>query len=174
MDPAVQENPFRWTRGRCDARTYLLQRQLFNDVVQGRIADPIAIEETVLLLLERVIGGAPLAVRGWKSRALVHDTECLLASRFDQPLLLSQIARHVGASVYHLCRTFRQETGLALHQYLSQLRIRHGLAVVCESAMPLSRIAVDLGFAHHSHFTDSFRREFGITPSGLRLSARRC
>jgi len=174
IDPAVQENPFSWTRGRCDARTYLLQRRLFNSVVQGSIADPIAIEETVLLLLERVIGGAALAVRGGKRRALVHDTECLLASKFDQSLSLPQIARQVGASVYHLCRAFREDTGLALHQYLSQLRIRHGLAVVSESAMPLSRIAVDLGFAHHSHFTYSFQREFGITPSGLRLSERRC
>jgi AraC-like DNA-binding protein len=171
--PAVQENPFSWTRGRCDAQTYLLQRRLFNGVVRGTIADPIAIEESVLLLLDRVIGGAAVVVRGGKRRALVHETECLLASRFDQPLSLPQIARHVGASVYHLCRTFREETGLALHQYLSQLRIRHGLGMVCESATPLSRIAVDLGFAHHSHFTSSFQREFGITPSVLRLSERR-
>lgn len=174
VDPGVQESPFRWTRGRCAAPTYFLQRRLFNGVVQGKIADPIAIEETVLLLLEQAIGGAVLADGDRKRRALVHHTECLLASRFDQPLSLLQIARHVGSSVYHLCRAFREETGLALHQYINQLRIRHGLAVVGESSMPLSRVAVDLGFAHHSHFTHSFRREFGITPSKLRLSGRRC
>jgi len=169
VDPDVQENPFKWTRGGCEAQTYLLQRRLFRGVVEGRIDDPIAIEETVLLLLERVIGGVALVGHNPKKRALVYDTECFLGSRFDQPLSLLQIARQVGASVYHLCRTFREETGLALHQYINQLRIRHGLGVVCESSMQLSRVAVDLGFAHHSHFTSSFRREFGVTPSSLRL-----
>ena len=29
-------------------------------------------------------------------------------------------------------------------------------------------MAVDLGFSSHSHFTTSFRREFGVQPSRLR------
>jgi AraC family transcriptional regulator len=174
VDPAVEDNPFRCTRGRCDARTYFLQRRIFDGVVEGRITDPVAIEESVVLLLDRVIGAAACAHRTAKHRALVDQTECLLAARFDQPLSLSQIAREVGASAYHLCRIFRAETSLTLHQYLNQLRIRHGLGMVGESAMLLSRVAVDLGFAHHSHFTSSFRREFGVTPSQLRSSGHRC
>jgi AraC family transcriptional regulator len=174
VDPAVEENPFRWTRGRCDAQTYLMQRCLFDGVVPGTITDSIEVEETVMLLLDRVIGGAAATSPSPKRRAVVHEVECLLATRFDQPLTLSQIASQVGASVYHLCRTFREDTGLALHQYLNQLRIRHGLETVCESTRPLSRIAVDLGFAHHSHFTNTFQREFGVTPSKLRRSRSRC
>ena len=173
LDAAVEDAPFRRTRGRCDARTYFLQRQLFEGVVHGIVGDPLAIEETVLLLLDRVIGNAAAGPDA-KRRALVHETECFLAAHFDQPLSLVEIAAHAGASVYHLCRTFREDTGLALHQYLNQLRIRHGLGAVRDSAAPLSSIAVDLGFAHHSHFTSAFRRGFGVTPSELRPSARRC
>lgn len=32
----------------------------------------------------------------------------------------------------------------------------------------LTDIALSFGFSSHSHFTDSFRREFGIPPSRLR------
>ncbi|MFH1680297.1 MAG: helix-turn-helix domain-containing protein [Candidatus Eisenbacteria bacterium] len=32
-------------------------------------------------------------------------------------------------------------------------------------------LALDVGFASHSHFTDAFRREFGVSPSDLRRSA---
>jgi len=174
VNVAVEDAPFRWTRGRCDARTYFLQRRLFEGVVHGVISDRLAIEEIVLLLLDRVIGNATAAGQAAKRRALVHETECFLAARFDQQLSLAGIAAHAGASVYHLCRTFREETGLALHQYLNQLRIRHALGIVRDSTAPLSRIAVDLGFAHHSHFTSAFRRGFGVTPSELRPSARRC
>lgn len=170
IDPAAHGRPFRSTRARCDSRTYFLQRRLFDGVVSGKITDPVAIEETVVLLLERLLGkGAPAAVnRRWS--AVVHEVERLLTSQFDQRITLAQIARHTGLSVYHLCRAFRSVTGLALHQYIQQLRIRHGLERVCESEAHLSRIAVDLGFAHHSHFTNAFRREFGITPSKLRSS----
>ena len=157
------EAPFRWHRGRCDAKTYLLQRRLFDAVASGKLRDSVAIDETVLQLLHHVVGGAlPVPTER------VHDVESLLASRFDQQLSLSQIAALVGASPYHLCRIFREATGFAIHQYLRQLRIRHGLEYVCETADPLDRIAVDLGFAHHSHFTSAFRRDFGLTPLLIR------
>ena len=165
--PGDRQVPFSWTRGPCNPETYLCQRRLFDGVARGLITDPIAIEETVVLLLDRVTGSAARALQRKPSR-VVHEVECLLASRFDQPLTLQQIAAHAETSVYHLCRTFREATGLALHQYLRQLRIRNGLENVLESAGPLSRIAVDLGFAHHSHFTSAFRLEFGVTPSQLR------
>ena len=89
---------------------------------------------------------------------------------FPWDLDLARIADQVDASPYHLCRVFREFTGFAVHQYLRQLRIRHGLESVLETADPLGRIAVDLGFTHHSHFTNAFRRDFEITPSVLRSS----
>lgn len=167
----VDEMPFLRTRAGCDARTYLLQRKLFQGIVSGAIIDTIRIEETVIDILRRVLGVAtrPNA----KALSTVRDVECFLASRFEEPLTLADIATRAGTSVFHLCRTFRDCTGLAVHQYLHQLRIRHGLEAVCESEYPLSRIAVDLGFAHHSHFTSAFRRNFGVTPSALRPSYAR-
>jgi len=166
----VEDAPFPRHRGHCDAKTYLLQRRLFEAVTAGGFHDSIAVDETVLFLLDRVIGGAMAAPEDVRKRDLVHDVERMLASRFDRHLDLARIADEVGASPYHLCRVFREVTGFAVHQYLRQLRIRHGLESVLETADPLSRIAVDLGFAHHSHFTSAFRRDFEITPSLLRSS----
>jgi len=171
VDPKVEEDPFPWTRGRCDASTYFLQRRLFDGIVRGDIKDAMAMEETALIILDRVIGAASTRT---KTRALVHEVEYLLSSRFDQPITLPQIASAVGVSVYHLCRTFRRATGFGLHEYIKQLRIRHGLEIVAESRNPLAQIAVELGFAHHSHFTSAFRREFGVAPSSLRSSLPRC
>ena len=174
IDPKVEDVPFRRQRGRCDARTYLLQRRLFDAVSSGALNDAIAVTETVLLLLDRVAGEASPEPPNARRRELVHAVECLLASRFDQRLELSDIASHAGVSVYHLCRTFREITGFALHQYVMQLRIRHGLESVCETSSGLTRIALDLGFSHHSHFTSAFRRDFAVTPSELRAWRDRC
>jgi AraC family transcriptional regulator len=35
----------------------------------------------------------------------------------------------------------------------------------------LAAVALDVGFASHSHFTDAFRREFGRAPSEVRRAA---
>jgi AraC-like DNA-binding protein len=174
VHPKVEDVPFSWHRSRCDAQTYFLQRRLFDAVSSGVVDDSMAVTETVLLLLDRVVGAAAVIPQNARRSALVHQVECLLASRFDQRLDLALIAGHAGASIYHLCRTFREVTGFALHQYIRQLRIRHGLEEVCETSHDLSRIAVDLGFSHHSHFTSAFRRDFAVTPSWLRASRPHC
>jgi len=80
---------------------------------------------------------------------------------------LADVALAVGTSPYHLTRAFKRVTGLSLHAYRLQLRLQAGLerAVAGE---PLDRVALDCGFAHHSHFTASFRKHFGTIPSQLR------
>jgi AraC-like DNA-binding protein len=42
------------------------------------------------------------------------------------------------------------------------------LEVMRAADMDLTEVAHATGFAHHSHFTSSFRAMFGITPSQLR------
>jgi AraC-like DNA-binding protein len=35
----------------------------------------------------------------------------------------------------------------------------------------LTELALDLGYSSHSHFTDAFRREFGVSPAAFRAGA---
>ena len=169
------ESPFRLTRGWSDAGTYLAQRQLFEWVASNAGKDSLLVEETVLGLLEQVVRSAyrkpalmNLAVGNARQRDIVHHVECIFSERWADSLSLCDIADEVGTSVYHLCRIFRRSTGLTLHQYRQRLRIRRSLEDVTASTRPLVEIALDAGFSSHSHFTNSFHREFGHTPSELR------
>jgi AraC-like DNA-binding protein len=53
-----------------------------------------------------------------------------------------------------------------------RLRLHASLERVAEPGSDLTAVALDLGFASHSHFTAAFRRSFGLTPSALRAQAR--
>jgi AraC-like DNA-binding protein len=57
---------------------------------------------------------------------------------------------------------------MTIHQYLLQLRLREGAAAVLEGERDLTALGLRLGFSHHSHFTEAFRRAFGVPPSRLR------
>ncbi len=169
------ERPFQVTRGWADSSTYLLQRTLFSRSASGERLEPLLVEETVLELLSRVITSTfslsgtrrPLRI-SVKQRDIIHDVETILSCDPEERLALKDIAASVGSSPFHLCRLFRQVTGMKLYQYRLRFRLRAALTAVVESADPLTDIALQTGFSSHSHFTESFRNEFGTTPSNVR------
>ena len=104
-------------------------------------------------------------------RAIADACRELVAKRLGERLSLGAIASAVGVSQFHLARLFRRDAGMTLHRYIHELRLRASLERVADGE-DLARVAVDLGYATHSHFTSHFRSAFGVTPSELRLRAR--
>jgi len=95
----------------------------------------------------------------------------LIAERFSERLTLTALSGRLGHSPYQLCRRFRQATGSTIHRHLTRVRLHHALEQMFETREHLTRVALASGFASHSHFTDSFRREFGMAPSAVRRGA---
>ena len=99
---------------------------------------------------------------------LVERTQWELARTIHEKLDLAELSRTVSSSPFHLSRLFRRYTGLTIHRYHERLRLRHGLQCILDGWRDLTELAADLGFAHHSHFTNRFRSEFGRPPSSFR------
>jgi AraC-like DNA-binding protein len=72
-----------------------------------------------------------------------------------------------------LSRTFRRTVGLSLRRYVHRLRARTAADRLASGVENLTELAFDLGYSDHSHFTNSFRREWGATPSDFRARAHR-
>jgi AraC-like DNA-binding protein len=175
---AGHAGPFPCSHGAIDSATYFRQRALFERATSAT-ADVFSIEEGVVHLVERAMRQASSGHRRHQApavsshhRRLARDVEVVLSGEFDQPLSLTDLARRVGTSVYHLCRVFRAVTGSTMHQYRQRLRLRAALEAVTRGDATLTQIAVNLGFPSHSHFTRAFRLEFGVLPSTLRPSSR--
>ena len=133
----------------------------------GRLArfarNRLAIEEHALACAGALSAVATRPVRS----SIVERAKATIAGDPFGDWSLADVARAVGTSPYHLTRSFKRVTGLSLHAYRLQLRLQAGLERAV-GGEPLDRIAVDCGFAHHSHFTATFREHFGTTPSVLR------
>ena len=85
---------------------------------------------------------------------------------------LGGLARALGCSPFYLSRTFHQTAGLSLRAYVGRLRARRAADRLAAGARDLTALALELGYADHSHFTNSFRREWGMAPSRFRASLR--
>ena len=101
-------------------------------------------------------------------KRLVEEVRALLASQPTDIWRLETIARTVYCSPFHLARQFRAVTGETIAHYLLRLRLVLALDYLAQGKTDVARLAVELGFAHHSHFSARFRSVFGMTPSAVR------
>lgn len=170
------ERPWRAEYAASDASLYLHQREVFNRVAAGS-ADPLWVEETVIGLVAEVlrrghVGArstlAPVRRAGDAHRDLADRARAELAANLSQPTNVTSLATRLRVSPFHLCRVFRAQTGMTLHTYRLDLRLRKALELLEEPGSDLSRVALELGFSSHSHFTATLRTRLGRTPSSLR------
>jgi AraC family transcriptional regulator len=61
--------------------------------------------------------------------------------------------------------------GTSIYSYVLQERLAQSLDAVLDCGDDLTAVALDGGFASHSHFTARFRSFFGCTPVALRRIA---
>lgn len=103
-----------------------------------------------------------------RHRVLARRAKALMAVAIADPHPIAQVARALDTSPFHLAHVFRTEVGSSPHQYLVQLRLIAALRELRAGAPDLSKLALELGFCHHSHFTAVFRQTLGYTPREVR------
>jgi len=146
--------------------------------------EALRLEESALLLLGSILrqpyaanqgdrvgleGGSPADHREAAARV-----KLLLRQGLSHKLRLRELAGQAGYSPYHLCRLFKRQTGLTIHRYLQQLRLRESLDLLVEFPQrSVAEIAHGLGFASHSHFSTAFHGHFALTPRAFRQRASR-
>jgi AraC family transcriptional regulator len=128
-------------------------------------------DATVMLLasLSRAFAGSTGETQHRQAqRRRVQQAQALLASSPTTHWDLAGLGRALRCSPFHLARLFRAVTGETVSRYV--LRLRLGIAVerLAHGERDIAALAVDTGFAHHSHFSARFRSTFGITPAQAR------
>jgi AraC family transcriptional regulator len=156
-----------------------LGARLLTNALTNRTRDPLEVEDSALLLLDAFADDLRTSMRVANTGAArprrVDQTRELLASDPTARWRLDRLAQAVHTSPYHLARQFRAVTGESISRYLLRLRLGLALDRIAAGETELARLAVDLGFAHHSHFSARFRSVFGTTPTEARgtLTSRR-
>lgn len=91
-----------------------------------------------------------------------------IRQHFADRISVADLATACNLSVSALERRFRKHLDKTPHQYITEVRLEHGKRLLSESDKAIGTIALETGFADHSHFTRAFRRHFGIAPSQTR------
>lgn len=91
-----------------------------------------------------------------------------LHESFTIPPSLGELAKSAGIHPTHLTRVFRQFERCTIGDYVRRVRIEQACRKILASNDSLVEIALETGFADQTHFTRSFKRVTGMTPTEFR------
>jgi AraC-like DNA-binding protein len=168
---AESERPFRFGVADICQSVYMAQRALFNEA-EGIPKDRLQVEERAVAILFSVLANAYAAQSSRprttpRTQQLVEQAREVILESLRENLGVADIAARLDVSAFHLCRVFRASTGMTLHAYRRDMRLRAALGLIPRHRGQLSSLALHVGFYSHSHFTAAFRRAFGVSPAAI-------
>jgi AraC-like DNA-binding protein len=188
FDPSIDDHPhqpFPFVTAPCASTVFWRHHQLAQQlqVSKHETPDPLWVDVTALQIIADVLQAA-FARHGLppKHRRAGTDADhtnraeiakAYMANHLGERITLNDLAHAAHVSPFHLARIFQQRSGLPIHRYLTQLRLRASLERLAGGDQNVTALALALGFSSHAHFSDTFRREFGLAPSQARANATR-
>lgn len=108
----------------------------------------------------------PRPGRQLSSRQLQQTVE-FIEAHIGADLSVGILAAQLGMSPYTFARLFKAKVESSPHSFVLSRRIQRA-QLLLGGALSLSEIALTVGFASQSHFTEAFRRRTGRTPAKAR------
>jgi len=91
-----------------------------------------------------------------------------IGNNLSKDLSIDLLADHFYMSKYHMMRTFKNETGYSIHQYISEKRILLARSYIM-GGMPATNACIECGFRDYSSFSRAFKNQLGIMPSEIKI-----
>jgi AraC-like DNA-binding protein len=107
-----------------------------------------------------------------------QDNRRLLRARdaidrdYGQPLDVPTLARIAHVSPSHFSRSFKATFGETPHRYLQRRRIERAMALLRDTATPVTDAALIVGFSSLGTFSRTFHDIVGVSPSEYRRRTR--
>ena len=96
-----------------------------------------------------------------------------IESNLSRELTLSELAGIGGLSLHYFARMFKKTIGVAPYRYVLERRVERAKVMLRSTRASLVDISLSAGFYSQSHFTSTFGRMVGATPTEFQGSSRK-
>jgi AraC family transcriptional regulator len=150
---------------------------LSDEAVQDNESSRLFMEEAIDLLCLRLVHGhsslnalpTPLP-RGGLADWQVRKVTAFMRDNLHRQVGLDELAALVHLSRFHFCTAFRRATSHSPHRWLTQQRMARARELLANPALPITEVALAVGYETPSAFAANFRKATGTTPSAFRRS----
>lgn len=144
----------------------LLEEELSNDYY-GRIVMSNAILMQLLLRIARDMQNIDTqkvsAVSNMNKRTL--EIIKYIEENITEDISIDILAEHFYISKYHMMRTFKEDLGQSILNYITERRLLYAKSLI-HKGISATESCYQAGFKSYSSFTRAYGKRFGTTPTG--------
>ncbi len=97
----------------------------------------------------------------------LHYVRRMLSESFEETPTLFDLAKRVGMSETKLKRNFKEYFGIPVFRMYKQVRMETAREMLLSGEWNVTQAAVEVGYSSLSHFSQAFRKHFGISPKHI-------
>lgn len=110
----------------------------------------------------------PQDVHGIKNDAVIHSVESYISMHYNESISISQLCEICYLSESQLRRRYKKIFGVTPIAYLHYLRCNIGAQLLLHTKLPITQIALQVGYLDISEFYKHFHSQFKCSPTTYR------
>ena len=103
-----------------------------------------------------------------KSGILMRAITDFISVNYRSKITLADVARELGYNYHYLSKCFHQIFNMSFTELLNSYRLDEAAAMLVETDMDITQVALESGFQSIRSFNDFFKTQLGMTPSKYR------
>ncbi|MFY9139168.1 MAG: helix-turn-helix domain-containing protein [Thermacetogeniaceae bacterium] len=143
--------------------------ELYQDAVQKlqQITDMEGLYSWTVEIFDRLMNTIYYS-RDQSKFSIVEQVADYLKKHYTEDININNVAEAVHYSPYYLSRLFKEEIGLTIIEYLTEIRLAAARNLLENTELNLHQIALRSGYQDQSYFSRLFKKHIGITPNEYR------
>ena len=150
---------------------------IINDIINCRYKDGLKqmylLSKSIEFLVLQAEVSNTTFLPSYKYVKTKHDLDCLkyareyLMNNIESPPGLMALAKIIGINEYKLKRGFKEVFGNTVFGYLAEARLELAKNDLQQGYKTSTEIASGLGYSSVQHFSNAFKKKFGLSPNKL-------
>ena len=134
----------------------------------GTLTDDVRAASLLTGIMSSCILYADPSTRRGELPAYVQTAREYINCHYAEKISLDILAREISVNKFYLQKLFRKSVGLSPNEYLTTVRLQEAKRLLRSTDLPISRIAMDVGFGSIGHFIELFKAREQMPPSVYR------
>lgn len=98
----------------------------------------------------------------------IDDICSYVVQKVFSKLTVDELSAFFDISPRRLHQVFTEQLGISPKQFILKKKMEEGYRLLVQTSMPVNKIAELLCFSSAYHFSNEFRKTFGMTPTSVR------
>lgn len=131
------------------------------DIYRSGMRDVPAMKQLICLVAQ---GCACASDDEQDQEARVQRIIRYINEHLDSELKRDELADKVNLSPDYMTKIFKAETGITIKEYIIRQKMGMAQSLLRTTSLPISFVAAKVGYPNLSHFSYTYKKEFGISP----------